>query len=547
MKKDILIRLEALRQQRGPYIDLWKQLADHLLGYRGAFLQNKPKRGVRRNNKILNNTPMLSARTLASGLMAGVTSPSRPWIHYVTSDPALMESSAVRTWLSDVEHIIGMIFARSNLYNGLHTLYLELGTFGTGAIGVYESFESVARAEAYTVGEFMLDTDEKGVVDTFYREYTLRVKQLLDQFGYKNLSRAVRNLVDRKHYDAEIPVIHVIEPNSDRKFNSPRSADMPFRSVYVEAAGDNDNRPLKISGFYEFPIMAPRWDVVPGDVYGGKCPGMDALGDAKTLQLAERRKYQAIDKLVSPPTMSGPNTRNLPEGGPRPGENYEVTDVNAGGIRPVYEMKPHTAELINDIATVERRVQRAFYEDLFLMLAQSDRREITAREVQERHEEKLLMLGPVLERLHNELLDPLNDRVFNMAARAGILPPAPPELEGADLRVEYISTLARAQRADAGMAVERMASFVGGLAQVFPESRHKFDALQAVDEYALANSTPPRVIRGDREVQERLAAEQKAMQQQQQMEQAQQMAEVAQKAGAVKEDSAIVKALGGLA
>lgn len=546
MQKRITQRLESLRSERSGYMDQWKQLADHLLGYRGAFLQNKPKRGSRRNNKIINNTPMLAARTMASGLMAGITSPSRPWIHYVTADPALMESAGVRAWLSDVEHLVGMVFARSNLYNGLHTLYLELGTFGTGAIGIYDDFDNVARAEAYTVGEYMLDTNEQGVVDTFYRDYTLRVKQLVDQFGYDALSPQIQRLVDNKNLSAEVELVHVIEPNKGRDHTSKRSEDMPFQSTYVEKGGYH-SKPLKVSGFHEFPIMAPRWDVVPGDVYGGKCPGMDALGDTKTLQLAERRKYQAIDKLVNPPTMSGPNTRNMPEGGPRPGENYEVEDISAGGIRPVYEMSPHTSELVNDIAMVEHRVQRAFYEDLFLMLAQTDRREITAREVEEKHQEKLLMLGPVLERLHNELLDPLNDRVFNMIARADILPPAPPELEGQELRIEYISTLARAQRADSGMAVERMAAFVEGVSQVFPEARHKFDALQAVDEYAIANATPPRIVRGDREVQQRIQAEQQQIQAQQQAQQIQDAVATAKDASQVQvgEKNAVEAMLGG--
>ena len=50
-------------------------------------------------------------------------------------------------------------------------------------------------------------------------------------------------------------------------------------------------------------------------------------------------------------------------------------------------------------------------------MAFSDRRQITAREIEERHEEKLLMLGPVLERLNDELLRPLIDRTFNIMVR----------------------------------------------------------------------------------------------------------------------------------
>jgi len=64
-----------------------------------------------------------------------------------------------------------------------------------------------------------------------------------------------------------------------------------------------------------------------------------------------------------------------------------------------------TQHLSADIRETQERVKDAFYANLFLMMAESGPREITAREIDERHEEKMLMLGPVLERLHDELLD----------------------------------------------------------------------------------------------------------------------------------------------
>src|ERR1700742_2949081 len=98
------------------------------------------------------------------------------------------------------------------------------------------------------------------------------------------------------------------------------------------------------------------------------------------------------------------------------------------GLSPAIDMRLDLGHLGADIAEVQGRIKEAFYANPFLMLAESDRREITAREIDERREEKMLMLGPVLERLHDELLQPLVARVFSVMARNGRIPPPPPSL-----------------------------------------------------------------------------------------------------------------------
>tara|TARA_R110002050_G_scaffold247646_1_gene385409 strand:- start:782 stop:1459 length:678 start_codon:yes stop_codon:yes gene_type:complete len=193
---------------------------------------------------------------------------------------------------------------------------------------------------------------------------------------------------------------------------------------------------------------------------------------------------------------------------------------NQGGFRPTYEVNPRLGELQQDIAETQYRIQQGFYADLFQMMTQSDRRQITAREIDERHEEKLLMLGPVLERLHTELLNPLIDRTFNIMARNDLLPPAPEELGGVTLKVEYISVMAQAQKAIGTGAIERLAGFVGNMAATKPDVLDKFDADQSVDEYAEMLGVPPKIVVPDDVVQQMRQARQEQMEQQQMMEQA---------------------------
>ncbi len=519
-------RWERLKSERTDVLNHWQELSDYVVGHKGRFLvtdRNKAKR----NRKILNNTGKLALRTLASGMMAGITSPARPWFKLTTPDPEMMDQGPVKEWLHKVEKKMREVFAQSNVYNVLHSNYAELGCFGIGAMGVFKDFNKVIRAVPYTAGSYAIATNGRDEVDTFYREYQMSVGQVVQEFGEDNVSQSVRNNWQRGNTESWVDVLHVIEPNDNRDMQSPLAKDKAYRSVYMEVRTSQEMF-LRQSGFDEFPIMTPRWDVTGSDVYATACPGMDALGDIKALQLHEKRSSQAVDKVVDPPLQAPISMKNQVQGGGfLPGEVEFVADMANGGIRSIYDVQPDINAITMVIKEDEMRVKRAFYEDLFLMLAGSDRRQVTAREIEEKHEEKLLMLGPVLERLHNELLDPLIKRTFNILQEAGVLPEPPPELANSDVKVEYISVLAQAQRLTAVNGIERVASYVSNMAQVFPDVRHKFNAQQSVDEYADAIGVAPAIIRDDDEVEELMAAEQQQIAAQQQMEQATQGAQAA--------------------
>ena len=189
------------------------------------------------------------------------------------------------------------------------------------------------------------------------------------------------------------------------------------------------------------------------------------------------------------------------------------------GLRPLYQVKPNIAAaqaLINDL---RESIRQGYYNDLFLLTAMSDRREVTAREIAERHEEKMLMLAPLSEAIHSELLDPLISVAFEKCMEAELIPPPPDVLDGIDLRVEYIDILTQAMKMVGITANEQLAGYVGNLTAVYPEARHKFNVLEAIEDYADRLGTPPKLTRTDDEVKGLVAQDQKAAQAQAQMEQ----------------------------
>lgn len=528
-------RLEALRSERSTFIPLYRELSDYHLAHRGRFLTSDRNKGYKRNTKQINNTSRMSARTLASGMMSGITSPARPWFRLSSGESDLDDVQAVKVWLHRVQQIMYKVFSHSNVYNSLHQLYAELGVFGTAAMGVYHDFENVIWCKPYTVGSYMIGLNSQNISDTFYREYEISVGQCIKQFGEENVSESVKQQWLNGNSEAWVKIIHAVEPNDNRDNISPLARDKAWRSVYYEkSAGTKEDKFLRESGFDDFPILTPRWDVTAEDVYATDCPGITALGDTKALQLAERRKYQAIDKIVNPP-LQGPSSLKNKLNGNSVGPNDIVWhEQNSEGLRSIYDFRPDLNAIAGEIMNVEGRVKRAFYEDLFLMLANTDRRQITAREVAEKHEEKLLMLGPVLERLHTELLDPLIDRTFNILQQNGVLPVPPPELQNRELNVEYVSVLAQAQRLVATGAVDRLVGFTGQLASVWPEARHKINASQAVDMYGESLGVDPSLIRSDDEVAAMAQAEAQQAAQAQAMANAQQGVDMAKTASEVE-------------
>lgn len=544
-------QIGALRQERSTFVDHYRELSRWVQPRRGRFLISDSNRGEmsrHERNNIVNSAATFALRTARAGLLSGVMSPARPWFKLGPPDPELAEFMPVKEWLERVENIIRRIFNESNLYNMAPSMLGELLLFGTGAMSHVDNYDDVARFFTHTAGSYMLAQDEDYKICTIGREYQETVVQLVRKFGLDKVSTAVRTLYDRGDYHSWRPVIHLVEPNPDFDVRSPMAKRKKFRSIYMEA-DCSQKLLLREGGFEDFPVYAPRWEVTGEDIYATDCPGMTALGDVKALQTEEKRKAQAIDKMVNPPLRGPAALKNVPVSSLPGGLTiYDASGGQGDGLAPIYMVNPKVQELMLDIKEVEKRIDRAFYVDMFLAISNMDgiqpRNEF---ELSQRNQERLLQIGPVLEQLHGEFLNRLIDRTFNQAWKAGILPPPPPELQGQSLKVEYISTLAMAQKAVATSNIDRLSAFVGGLAQVgYTGALDKFDADQAVDEYAQALLVPAKLVVPDDVVAQRRQEREQAQRAALAMEMAKGGADIAKTAADAKtgEANALTRMIG---
>jgi hypothetical protein len=522
------IARQELVSERSSFDADYQELADYLAPRRVRFVTSDVNKGGRRDQKIIDSTGRFAVRTLQSGLHAGLTSPARPWVRLAVPDPDLNEFAPVKAWLHTVTQRILDVFLKSNLYNALPILYGDMGVFAIGAMSVVEDPLDLMRCHVYPVGSYAIGLNARGIATTFVRDYQMTVRRLVEQFGpvtpgskdidWSRFSTTVKHLWDRGSYEQRVDITWIVTPNVGADPSKFYAHDrMPWHSCFFERGGPQD-RFLREGGYEQFPVMVPRWDVTGEDVYGSDSPGYVAIGDVKMLQLMQRNKAKAVAKALDPP-LQGPSAMRTTKTSLLPGD-LTIVDVREGmaGLRPIHEVRLEGLGVFQaDIQETQYRIRRAFYEDLFLMLASSDgsrgAQPITAREIEERHEEKLLALGPVLERTNDELLDPLVDRVFGMMLRAGAIPPAPRELHGMDLKVEYISLMSQAQKLVGVSGQDRFLQSAQALVGLFPEAKHKINVWQAIDDYAVMLGVNPKLVRSNDEAAAGLDAEHQAMQQ----------------------------------
>jgi hypothetical protein len=564
------VRRNYLNIDRETWRTHWLDCKNLFLPYRSRWLDDGgiPNRGTKKMQYIVDNTPMLALRTMQAGLMAGMTSPSRPWFRLRPEDDAIYEQDGVAEWCERATDAVHKILAKSNFYRKMPTFYSEIGCFGTAALGIYEvPFNHTRKhpplifCQTYTTGEYWISHNEEEVVDTFVRKYKWTVRQVIEKFvedpsdpddpAWDNIQPSTKALWRSRKWDTWIDIVHVMEPNDEWEAGALGTKGMQTRSVYYEMGG-NPNLLLGVKGYHNKPVKVARWDTNSDSVYGHS-PAMYALGDAKQLMVQQKRKMQAIDKQVEPPLIGDAGLKRTTVS-QLPGDItwLETTAATTFGLKPLYEVKPDIQYMVVDLEETRKRVRAGMYEDVFQMMRSLDdnlKAGITATEINARKQEQLLELGPLLDRLTGEVFEPAIEDVFDIAVKRSklawqhmarnlpipegleqYLPPPPKALQGVKLKIDYISILAQAVRVAEVQGINGVTSYVLQLVEAKPDILDKIDFDKAVSILAERTGVPPEMIVADNVVQSIRAQRAKQQAQQQQAEQAAQLAQVGSQA-----------------
>jgi hypothetical protein len=511
LRKHCQARKTALLAERDLYVADWKAVAEYVDPYAGRFLMNQ-QGGTRKlpsRSKIINSEATRSVRTMDAGFMGGHTSKSRPWFLLGVGDPVLKERPNVKAWCDDITQAIRDVLARSNFYTALPDFYHSRHLFGVGGMLCDIDPKDTVRFYSRAIGTYAIGLDARGIADSFWYCFERTARQIEQQYaatlgGNEKLPQKVQEALRNNRGDQKFTIESLIEPNPDAKPGRQASPFRPFRQVYwIDGDASDVCGCLKVAGHYDNPALVSRWGATGNDCYGPS-PAIDTLGDIKQLQYLEGEKLRLIDLLSKPPLQLPDYLRNK-GASLNPGERIYVTPMQTQqAVTPIYTPDARGLQQVQqEIETVTARIRSAFFVDLFRMLDSLEDRERTAYELSERKEEKIAMLGPALESLTDEVLDPVISRVYGIMDQAGLLPPPPEELQnGVPLNVEYTSMLAQAQKAAGLGTIERTIGFVGQMVAQFqrPDLVDKLDLDQTIDEYAERAGSPSRIVRSDDDV-----------------------------------------------
>lgn len=448
-------RRNGLRSWRWSWLLHWQVLAAFFLPRRWQWLvivANRMWRGAPINDQIIDSTPLQAVRTCASGLWTGLMSPTRTWFTFDVALPWLTPDQDAKDWLQDTAQRIDVVLHQSNWYTQCAQMFQDVTVFGTSPMIVYEDEEDVIRCYLPCPGEYYLGVGSRLDNNTLYREFTLTVLQVVEQFQLENCPGEIQEMWRTKgsSLDTEVVVCHAIEPNMQMRDSGGRKMEavpkvFTYREVYW-LRGNRSDRPLSIRGFREKPFVSARWATVSNEPYG-RSPCMDALGDTKQIQLESLRKAEFIEKGVRPPMGADAELKNEPAS-ILPGQVTFMSTANGKkGFWPLFEPKPEwLAALVNDIDKVTARIQSCLFVDLFMAITRmagvQPRNEL---ELTKRDLERLQQLGPFIELFEREFASPGLTRVYEIMRRRDMFKPMPDSLKGVPIKIVYTSIMRLAQ------------------------------------------------------------------------------------------------------
>ena len=541
-------RWQCMKDRRESFEDHWRDISNNVMPRSYRWLdESYTKRGNKANKAIVDPTATLSLRAMEAAFSASIVPTSRPWKKLsVRGD--LGKAHSVKTYLEDVSDIMDAHTLDTNFYSEAGKLFAQVGLFGTGAMLIEEDEDDEFRCETLPIGSFWLGIDSKRRVNQFAREIEMTVTQMADSFGEDMLSERLQAVLKQGAMsDKEtVKVLHWIGP-SDCYCAGTTMGELPFTSYYIDPTDNNKENYLRKSGYEEFPVVTPRWKVLGDDVYGLDCPGMIALGNIKQLQHANKQMAKAIEKQVTPPTQRPEGTMRKGVDSTPGADNVTARGGPASdGIKPLYQVNFDIGGVNMLIGNLRQQIREVFFYNLFLMVASERRSGTKAREIDELHEEKMIILSTVYEQFSHEFLDPAVERIYNILNRRGRLPVPPSEMAGQPFDVEYVSVMAQAMKLVGIGNMDRALAIMGQVAAIDPTALDIVDTKKFTLAYWERLGVDPRVMATPEEMAQKAQQRQASMQQAQLQQQAQVQADTAKVLSDAKlnEDNALTQMLG---
>ena len=479
---EIIQKYERLKTNRGIWEEHWTEVLFYTQPQKAGINISNQTPGDKRGVYLFDNTAMQSAELLAGALHGLLTNPYGVWLELTTGDEDLDSNDEVRMWLQDSSKKIVATLNASNFQTEIHEVYLDLVSVGTAPISIEDDDEKDVIFGARNIKEMFIMENNKGVIDELIRHYKWSAKKIVQEYGEAACSKMVMDAF-KKEPEKEFTMLHYVFPR-------PKGYSKIRLDWVHQIVCEDDKYEYKVGGYDYFPFAVPRWSKLSDEVYG-RSPGMKALPEAKTVNKMTEDILIAAEKAIDPPLQAPDEGFIMPLKTFPGGVSYYRKGMQ-DRIEPVFEREIRL-DFGNEAMTQHRqRIREAFYVDQ-LQLGQGP--QMTATEVNQRTEEKLRFLGPVVGRQQPELLAPIVDVTFAIMMKKKKFKPIPQILAGKNITPRYASAIAKVQRINESQkvlrAIEAMTPFYNADKTVLDN----IDGDEAVKEIANMYGLPQNMIR----------------------------------------------------
>lgn len=440
-------RLGELKSARGVHESTWRECFDLTYPLRGDGLGEtmmSAASGQAKHVKILDGTATDSTRMLASAIMSGLTPANSRWFELDVDQ----ETEEERQWFDSAAETLWVNIHQANFDAEAYEACLDMVVAGWFALYIDEDRERGGLAfEQWPLGGcYVASTRSDGRIDTIYREHCMSAAAAVAKFSADALSPQTAALATKKP-DEDVSFIHAIYPRETYAVNARMSKNLPFASCVVETKTKHN---VRESGFHEFPVVVPRWLRIPRSSYGVG-PVYDALPDIRMLNELKGMELASADIAIAGMWIAeddgvlNPRTLKI---GPR----KVITASSVDSMKPLSTGSDFKlSEYL--VTSLQAAIRKVLMSD---QLQPQEGPAMTATEVHVRVQLIRQLLGPIYGRLQAEYLQPLVERCFALAYRAGVFGQAPQSLAGREFAVKYVSPMARAQRLEDVTAIERL-------------------------------------------------------------------------------------------
>ena len=528
-----------MKATRAPYEQLWRDVDLSVCPGMLRLNLSDQNKGIRDDALILNSTPDKCFQTFKNGMISTNTNPSQPWLEIAAEDPGMNAYGPYAVFFDYVANLMLAVTEDAGVYEDFKDIFGCSGKFGSSILTMEENLDRVVHTQPLAMGSWWVGLDQFGDPNALYREMRLTVRQTVERFldrrkpDWSKVTRKVKDAYQAGRYQEAVDVGHLVMPNDGYNPRYTEAKEKAFYSCYFELgeqAQNEKDKLLRESGYDEFPGLYFPWDRFGDDVYGIDSPGIMSLPDNKELNHWSEKIDNALDKMVDPALMGPPSLKSVGAAAWRPGGYIAMndSDLQRGGLRPIHDINPEVLRVLDREDKIERRIKDAWYTEVFKYLDAVDKSARTATEIIARQQHNMRELVGTMNRLNRGVLSPYSERLFNNLVRQGRIGgeygiPIPDGLEGANLKIRYISQMAQAMRSVNISGMDQMMDTAIKIANEGqnPQVWNKVNIYSFMEEKARAMDIPARIMRGEEEVVALEEAQAKAQAQQQQMEQMQ--------------------------